>query len=61
LYIEMLIAKNAFVRKHKCDGWKEIACMKYVSKTSLEIYRYQNAIGNEGIKNVLAIVIAKRV
>jgi hypothetical protein len=33
----------------------------HVSKTSLEIYRYQNAFGNEGIKNALAIVIAKRV
>jgi hypothetical protein len=30
LYIEMLIAKKAFVRKHKCEGWKEIACMKYM-------------------------------
>ena len=30
LYIEMLIAKNAFVRKHKCDCWKEIACLDYM-------------------------------
>jgi hypothetical protein len=30
LYLERLMSKNAFVRKHKCDGWKEIACMKYM-------------------------------